>query len=95
MIGAIGQYIAFITPLGLKLFFAGDKFKPGPWNLGKWSQPVSAVAVGWLLLIIPALCFPAVKGAKLNALSMNYTCLIYGGCVSVFLLTVRWEICEC
>jgi len=28
-IGAIGQYLAFVTPLGLKLFFAGDKFKPG------------------------------------------------------------------
>ncbi|KAE9973205.1 hypothetical protein BLS_003726 [Venturia inaequalis] len=85
-IGAIGQYIAFVTPLGLKLFFAGDNFKPGPWNLGKWSQPVSAVAVGWLLLIIPALCFPAFKGAGLNALTMNYTCLIYGGCM-LFALT--------
>jgi hypothetical protein len=60
----------------------GDKFRPGPWNLGKWSNPVGAVAVGWLLLIIPALCFPAVKGGDLNALTMNYTCLIYGGCVS-------------
>lgn len=28
-IGAIGQYIAFVTPLALKLFFAGDKFRPG------------------------------------------------------------------
>ena len=28
-IGAIGQYIAFVTPLGLKLFFARDKFRPG------------------------------------------------------------------
>ena len=28
-IGAIGQYIAFVTPIGLKLFFAGDKFRPG------------------------------------------------------------------
>ena len=73
-LGAIAQYIAFVTPLGLKLFFAGDKFKPGklknreywqnyrltkllgPWNLGRWSKPVGAVAVGWLLLIVPALC---------------------------------------
>jgi hypothetical protein len=28
-IGAIGQYIAFVTPIGLKLFFARDKFRPG------------------------------------------------------------------
>lgn len=35
--------------------------------------------MAWWLLIIPALCFPAVKGSDLNDLTMNYTCLIYGG----------------
>lgn len=30
-------------------------------------------------MLVPALCFPAVKGSSLNALSMNWTCLIYGG----------------
>lgn len=83
-IGAIGQYMAFTLPIGLKLFFAGDRFKPGPWNLGRFSKPVGAVAVGWLLVIIPALCFPSVTGADLNELTMNYTCLIYGGTVSLF-----------
>ncbi|KAH8808788.1 amino acid/polyamine transporter I [Xylogone sp. PMI_703] len=78
-IGAIAQYISFVTPLGLKLFFAEDRFRPGPWNLGRWSKPVGVIAVAWLLLIIPALCFPAVKGKDLNRLTMNYTCLIYGG----------------
>jgi amino acid transporter len=78
----IGQYVAFVAPIGLKLFFAGNKFKPGPWNLGRFSKPVGAVAVAWLLLIVPALCFPAVKGSDLNKLTMNYTCLIYGGTVS-------------
>ncbi|KAG0651842.1 putative amino-acid permease [Hyphodiscus hymeniophilus] len=85
-IGAIAQYIAFTTPLALKLFFAGDKFKPGPWNLGRWSSPVGAVAVAWLLVIVPALCFPAVKGKDLNDLTMNYTCLIYGGTMLFALL---------
>jgi len=47
---------------------------------------VGAVAVCWLLLIVPALCFPAVKGKDLNALTMNYTCLIYGGSM-LFALT--------
>lgn len=78
-IGAIGQYTAFVTPLGLKLFFAKDKFRPGPWNLGRFSRPVGAVAVAWLCLIVPVLCFPAVKGKDLNDLTMNYTCLIYFG----------------
>jgi amino acid transporter len=78
-IGAIGQYVAFTTPIALKLFVAGDKFRPGPWNLGRWSKPVGAVAVCWVALIIPVLCFPTVKGSSLNAERMNYTCLIYGG----------------
>jgi hypothetical protein len=37
-------------------------------------------------LIIPVLCFPAVKGSDLNTLNMNYTCLIYGGTMSLALL---------
>ena len=28
-IGAIAQYVAFITPVALKLFVAGNKFRPG------------------------------------------------------------------
>ncbi|KIW26599.1 uncharacterized protein PV07_06418 [Cladophialophora immunda] len=86
-IGAIAQYTAFTTPVALKLFFDHGRFKPGPWNLGKYSKPLGAVAFGWWLLIVPALCFPAVKGKDLNALTMNWTCLIYGG--SMF-LAMSW-----
>ncbi|KAK9318944.1 amino acid transporter [Lipomyces orientalis] len=85
-LGAIAQYIAFIIPVALKLFVVGDKFRPGPWNLGRWSKPVGAVAVAWVALIIPVLCFPAVKGQDLNSLTMNYTCLIYGGVMSLSLI---------
>ncbi|EXJ63240.1 hypothetical protein A1O7_03687 [Cladophialophora yegresii CBS 114405] len=86
-IGAIAQYTAFTTPVALKLFFDHGRFKPGPWHLGRWSKPLGAVAFGWWLLITPALCFPAVKGNDLNSLTMNWTCLIYGG--SMF-LAMSW-----
>ncbi|MCJ1230802.1 hypothetical protein MMC12_007476 [Toensbergia leucococca] len=85
-IGAIAQYIAFIFPVALKLFVVGDRFRPGPWNLGRFSKPIGAVAVAWVALIVPVLCFPAVKGSDLNRLTMNYTCLIYGGVMSLSLL---------
>lgn len=49
----------------------------GPWNLGRWSKPIGAVAVGWVAFIIPVLCFPAVKGKDLNDLDMNYTVCTY------------------
>jgi len=89
-IGAIAQYIAFIIPIALKLFVVGDKFRPGPWHLGRLSKPIGAVAVAWVALIIPVLCFPAVKGGDLNKLDMNYTCLIYGG--TMFLAMVWYVV---
>ncbi|MCJ1378935.1 hypothetical protein MMC17_002034 [Xylographa soralifera] len=85
-IGAIAQYVAFTLPIALKLFVVGDKFRPGPWHLGRFSKPVGLVACGYVLLMVPVLCFPAVKGADLNTLNMNYTCLIYGGVMSLALL---------
>jgi hypothetical protein len=59
----------------------------GPWNLGRFSKPIGIVAVAWVTLIIPVLCFPATKGKDLNDINMNYTCLIYGG---VMLLALLW-----
>jgi len=85
-LGAIAQYIAFIFPVALKLFAARDKFRPGPWNLGRFSKPVGFIAVSWVVLIIPILCFPAVRGADLTDQTMNYTCLIYGGTMSLALI---------
>lgn len=91
-LGAIGQYTAFTLPVALKLFFDGrcKRFRPGPWNLGRFSTPLGIVAVAWWALITPALCFPAYKGKDLNALNMNWTCLIYGG--SMFLALVWYAV---
>ena len=36
--------------------------------------------------MIPVLCFPAVRGSDLTPETMNYTCLIYGGVMSLALL---------
>jgi amino acid transporter len=90
-IGAIAQYTAFIFPVALKLFAARGKFRPGPWNLGRYSTPVGILACLWVVLIIPVLCFPAVKGKDLNTLNMNYTCLIYGGVMSLSLLWYAFD----
>jgi len=48
------------------------------------------VACAYVALIIPALCFPAVKGKDLNDLNMNYSysCLVYGGVMSLALPVV-------
>lgn len=90
-IGAIAQYVAFTLPIALKLLDTNNqRFKPGPWNLGRFSKPVGMVAIAWWCIITPALCFPAVKGGSLTLLNMNWTCLIYGG--SMLLVIVYYAV---
>ena len=51
----------------------------GPFNLGRFSKPCGAIACTYVLLMVPILCFPAVKGKDLNLLNMNWSCLLWGG----------------
>ncbi|KAL8280528.1 hypothetical protein RQP46_007176 [Phenoliferia psychrophenolica] len=78
-IGAVGGYFAFTLPVILRCFFAGDRWRPGPWNLGRWSLPCGYVASSFVALMIPILCLPAYKGADLTPSTMNWTCVVWGG----------------
>ena len=78
-IGAIAQYIAFILPIAIRVIFVRENFRAGPWNLGRLSCPIGIIALGWVALIVPILCFPKVKGSDLTPQLMNWTCLVYGG----------------
>ena len=57
-VGAIAAFVAFTTPIFIRVFFVGNRFKPGPWHLGKFSMPIGAVASAFVALMIPILCFP-------------------------------------
>lgn len=83
-IGAIAQYVAFITPVAIRVIFGRDNFRPGPWHLGKFSRPCGLIALAWVCLIVPVLCFPAVNDPA-PAL-MNWTCLVYGGPMLIALI---------
>ena len=85
-IGALAQYIAFITPVALRVIFVRQHFRSGPWNLGRFSRQCGFMALAWVLLIIPVLCFPAVRGSDLNLSMMNWTSLIYGGTMLIVLI---------
>ncbi|CAD1810128.1 unnamed protein product [Candida parapsilosis] len=78
-VGAIAAFISFTLPTLLKLTTARNTFKPGPWNLGKFSQPVGWVSVAFVTMMIPILCFPTVTGKDLHAKEMNWTALVYFG----------------
>jgi amino acid transporter len=56
-IAVIGLYIAYVLPTFLRLL-AGDSFRPGRWNLGRWSKPVATVAVVWTVFICIVLMLP-------------------------------------
>ncbi len=69
-IAVIGLYIAYVMPTFLRLR-AGDNFKPGPWNLGKWSRFVGTVAVVWVLFICIILMMPQFSPGGLGIKTMD------------------------
>ncbi|KAI0897572.1 amino acid transporter [Annulohypoxylon nitens] len=77
-IGAIASYIAFTTPIFLKIVFVGNKFRRGPWHLGAFSLPSGIAACIFVVVMMPILCFPSVRGDDLTPDAMNWTSLVYG-----------------
>jgi len=77
-IAAIAAFVAFTTPVFIKVFFVGNRFRRGPWHLGKFSPFIGAAACAFVLLMIPILCLPAVTGSNLGPSTMNWTCLVWG-----------------
>ena len=82
------------TPLpaapAASVFFVGQRFRPGPWNLGRYSIPTGAVASAFVALMVPILCFPSVTGADLSVDVMNWTCVVYGG--PMVLVCIWWVV---
>jgi amino acid transporter len=65
-VGAIAAEVAFCTPIFIRVFFVGNRFRRGPWNLGRFSIPIGVIASAFVALMIPILNFPAYKGADLT-----------------------------
>ncbi|KAF3001251.1 hypothetical protein E8E13_003337 [Curvularia kusanoi] len=89
-IGAIAAFVAFTIPIFIRVFFVGHRFRPGPWNLGRYSIPTGSVASAFVILMVPILCFPSVTGADLHADVMNWTCVVYG--VPMLLVCIWWVV---
>ena len=87
-VGAIAAMIAFTIPIMIRVFFVGNRFRPGPWHLGKFSKPIGAMACAFILVMMPILCFPSVRGENLDAPGMNWTVVVYGG--PMFFVLIWW-----
>lgn len=77
-VGAIACFVAFTIPISLRVFFVGNRFRRGPWHLGRLGKPIGGAAVAFVVLMVPILCLPNMIGSNLNSSNMNWTCLVYG-----------------
>ncbi|KAF3933549.1 hypothetical protein ABW19_dt0201610 [Dactylella cylindrospora] len=87
-VGAIAAFVAFTIPIFIRVFFVGDRFRRGPWHLGKFSKPIGWAACAFVALMVPILCLPQSTGADLTPEDMNWTCLVYGG--PMLIIIVWW-----
>ncbi|GAA1985095.1 amino acid permease [Kitasatospora viridis] len=69
-VSVIGLYLSYVIPVWLRLRQGGD-FRPGPWNLGRWSRPIGIVAVGWTALITLLFMLPTLS--PITVKNFNYT----------------------
>ncbi|KAF2876713.1 amino acid/polyamine transporter I [Massariosphaeria phaeospora] len=78
--------ISYIAVIIAHRWYEGQvKFHPGPYTMGRWSKPVNAIAVSWVIFISIVLFFPTVK--PVTATNMNYAI-----CVAAFigLFSMSW-----
>jgi len=89
-IAAIAAFVAFTIPITIRTFIVGNRFRPGPWNLGRFSFYIGTAATCFTTLMIPILCLPALTGADLTPSTMNWTCLVWG--TPMFGVLIWWVV---
>jgi len=83
-IAVIGLYIAYVGPVLLRRM--NPEFRPGPWNLGRWSAPVGWIAIVWVGIICVLFVLPTVN--PITVATFNYT--IVAVLVVVGAVTIWW-----
>jgi amino acid transporter len=73
----VGLYLAYIIPVYLRLRH-GDRFQPGPWNLGGRYKIVNTLAILFVILVVFALDLPYTPtglpwNSDFDATVVNYT----------------------
>jgi amino acid permease (GABA permease) len=67
-IAVIGLYIAYVVPVFLRR--VSTDFKPGPWNLGKWSPVIGWIAIAWVVIICILFVLPPASPITIS--TFNY-----------------------
>jgi amino acid permease (GABA permease) len=74
-IATIGLYIAYILPTLLRRL-AGDSFRPGPWQLGRWSPLIGWLGVAWVAVIVVLFMLP--ESSPITSSTFNYAPIAVG-----------------
>lgn len=83
---AIALDSSYAIPIACKVIFTkrlnaeGKGFRPGPWNLGRWSWYINVWAVTWTFVISIVFLFP--ETVPVTAATMNYASVLL---VAIFL----------
>jgi len=67
------DWCAIIPVIG-KLCYP-QNFRPGPWNLGRFSKPINYAAVAWVLFVTVVFCMP--YSMPVTAIDMNYAVVFF------------------
>ncbi|MET9293484.1 amino acid permease [Streptomyces sp. NPDC003077] len=86
-INVIGITPAYAIPIFLRLR-ARDRFRPGPWNLGRWGVPIGVVAVVWVAFVTVLFCLPQSHPVSLENFNYAPVALV----VVLVLASVWWVV---
>ncbi|KAG6902923.1 hypothetical protein C0995_009314 [Termitomyces sp. Mi166 len=80
----VGNYVAYSIPIAAR-FLGQNDFKPGPFSLGRFSLPVTTIAVVFMAFMSIIFLFPMTPST--DAQGMNYTVVVLGG---TMVLSILW-----
>lgn len=83
-IAVIGLYIAYVIPVFLRLIHK-DRFKAGPFNLGKWSSLVGWLAILWTVLASVLFVLPVTY--PITFTNFNFTGVVF---ILVWICLIPW-----
>jgi amino acid transporter len=89
----VGLYLAYIIPVYLR-FRQGDKFEPGPWNLGRHYRWINIGAMFFVVVVVIALDLPIVPAgvpwdSSFDLPSVNYSPLVL---VVGIIVAIWWQV---
>lgn len=76
--GFFSSYLIAVSLMMLKRL-RKEPIELGPWNLGRFGLPINIYAVAYTTLTVVMSFFP--PATPVTAVSMNYSCVMYGGTV--------------